>query len=372
MTQIHKSTMRTFNNRPSLSRRAVTSNNANSAGFLSCLFRMKVSLITAVFGACLAFYGGTVFGSSLISLSDHSYSDINRINDPVKREKDELKFTQKDVDRKLEEEISKWKKSHEENVPQNNHNNDNDVPKNLKAVTKGMARMNAYEFNQAHDYGYPMQISPSSSAEVLMMYIGKQALPSKDLSDDGPFGPLLSVKDATEKCEAMNVVTVGTHVTSNTCLVVQSGYDSFHLQHWMRSGDPTKGQEAEVKRFHPFRHVSRGMKSNGADDFHPPKIRDIEKHWGPLRRYLENFDDVTKRLKPLLKNIAINNTIIVMVCNMGQASLLMNFACSAKARGFDLDNVLVFATDQETLEMAEGLGLTAFYDEKVSAFIKGG
>ena len=47
------------------------------------------------------------------------------------------------------------------------------------------------------------------------------------------------------------------------------------------------------------------------------------------------------------------------------AELLVNFACSSRARGFDLGNVLVFPTDKETKDLAEGLGLTTFYDEKV-------
>ncbi len=43
----------------------------------------------------------------------------------------------------------------------------------------------------------------------------------------------------------------------------------------------------------------------------------------------------------------------------------MNFACSARRKGFDLGNVLVFPSDKETKELAEGLGLTTYYDEKV-------
>jgi hypothetical protein len=50
---------------------------------------------------------------------------------------------------------------------------------------------------------------------------------------------------------------------------------------------------------------------------------------------------------------------------MGQSALLMNFACSARRRGFDLGNILVFPSDVETKEIAEGLGLTTYYDEKV-------
>ena len=45
--------------------------------------------------------------------------------------------------------------------------------------------------------------------------------------------------------------------------------------------------------------------------------------------------------------------------------MLLNFVCAAKSRGLDLSAVLVFATDKETKDLAEGLGLVAFYDETV-------
>jgi hypothetical protein len=65
-----------------------------------------------------------------------------------------------------------------------------------------------------------------------------------------------------------------------------------------------------------------------------------------------------------------DNTVIVMVCNTGQSDLLINFICSAQARGFgDIvkEKVLVFATDKGVLDIANGLGLRVFYDEKVSS-----
>ena len=53
-----------------------------------------------------------------------------------------------------------------------------------------------------------------------------------------------------------------------------------------------------------------------------------------------------------------------MVCNFGQAELLMNFVCSAKSRGLDVSNILVFTTDQETTDLVTALGLTAYYDQR--------
>jgi hypothetical protein len=60
-----------------------------------------------------------------------------------------------------------------------------------------------------------------------------------------------------------------------------------------------------------------------------------------------------------------------MVCNHGQSELLMNFVCAAHARNLDLSAVLVFATDEETKDIAEGLGLTAFFDKTVSVWTIG-
>lgn len=60
-----------------------------------------------------------------------------------------------------------------------------------------------------------------------------------------------------------------------------------------------------------------------------------------------------------------------MVCNHGQSELLMNFVCSANARNLDLSTVLVFATDEETKDIAEGLGLAAFFDKTVSVWTIG-
>jgi hypothetical protein len=77
------------------------------------------------------------------------------------------------------------------------------------------------------------------------------------------------------------------------------------------------------------------------------------------------MEAIKAELEPILKEIAIQKTIIVMVCNFGQSELLMNFVCSAKARNLDIRNILVFTTDQETADLAESIGLRAYYDHIV-------
>ena len=88
-----------------------------------------------------------------------------------------------------------------------------------------------------------------------------------------------------------------------------------------------------------------------------------------LSRYFDTVDEVLAELKPKLESIAIQNTVIVMVCNFGQSELLMNFVCSATKNNLDTRNIIVFTTDQETTDLVEALGLTAFYDERVRSII---
>ena len=85
--------------------------------------------------------------------------------------------------------------------------------------------------------------------------------------------------------------------------------------------------------------------------------------------YLKNLDTVVEELEPILSSIAIDNTVIVLVCNFGQSELLVNFVCSSHARGFDISNVIVFSTDQETHDLAQGLGLASYFDHRVRAHI---
>ena len=84
-----------------------------------------------------------------------------------------------------------------------------------------------------------------------------------------------------------------------------------------------------------------------------------------LKVYLNSLERTLDLLKPIAERVARDKTIIVMTCNFGQSELLLNFVCSARARGFDLSNVLVFVTDRETKEIAEAVGLETFFDEKV-------
>ncbi len=178
---------------------------------------------------------------------------------------------------------------------------------------------------------------------------------------------MMSVEDATENCDTMNVVQVGNPGNTRQCLALVGDYESYHLQRWMRA-DPAEGNDkaGPLDNNKPLAPVSRGHIKDGGDRFRPPTSVEIEKHWGMLHKYFNTFDEKINALKAVAEKVAVKNTIIVMTCNMGQSELLMNFVCNAKSKGLDVSNILVFPTDQETKDLAEGLGLTTFFDEDVS------
>ena len=147
-------------------------------------------------------------------------------------------------------------------------------------------------------------------------------------------------------------------------MAVVGNYESYHIQRWLRF-DGTR-----VDQSLPFHAVGRGVQSNGQDKFEAPSDSYALQNQALLETYFDRLEDTIATLTPMAKSCAGNdNTVIVMVCNTGQSDLLINFICSADARGFGdvvRKKLLVFATDQGVLEIAKGLGVNVFYDEKVS------
>ena len=183
---------------------------------------------------------------------------------------------------------------------------------------------------------------------------------------------MMDISTATENCDTLNVLQVGNPGNTRQCLALVGDIsDSHHLQRWMRVPPTKKGgiKAPPLDRSQELRRVGRGHNQNGGNPFQPPSDSDIKKHWKMLQNYFDSFEEKIGELKVVAEKVAVKNTIIVMTCNMGQSELLMNFVCNAKAKGLDISNILLFPTDQETKDLAEGLGLATFYDEKVSSFL---
>jgi hypothetical protein len=223
-----------------------------------------------------------------------------------------------------------------------------------------MARTSKEDFTSKLELGVPLDTIQNGTQDVLIIYSQDKSRPPASMEAGSDVIPSLQVDDALKNCQYVNVLLTHHSPDRSQCIAIVPQYESYHLQKWMRVDTTGK-----LDKTLPLQMVSRGHQSNGRDQFKPPELSDTRKNWDMLAGYLQSIDAVLAELKPILEGIAVKNTVIVMVCNFGQAELLMNFVCSAKARGHDISNILVFATDQETTDLAESIGLTAYFDKRV-------
>ena len=258
-------------------------------------------------------------------------------------------------------------------------------PDSTKNYASGMVRTPKTDFFERLDLGVPMDLPKENDSEVLVLYNRQQAIPKHyndpslldganadaDAGDDDSTStdsppsqiPVMGSEDALKHCEIVNVVLTNHDRRQNICTAIVPQYESYHIQKWMRIGHGGK----PLDKKEDLRLVSRGLGNNGKEQFLPPTKKDHKESWEMLSQYYKHFGAATAVLKPLVQKVATRHkTVTVMVSNFGQSELLANFVCSAKSRNMDLSSVLVFATDLETKELAESLGLAAFYDKWVS------
>jgi len=234
----------------------------------------------------------------------------------------------------------------------------------------GMARMRRDELIATYDYGTASQHFDSKLSEEVIVLYTKSALPSDPTTsaaitgNDGNLAPMVDVATGTANCDVLNVITVNPRNTA-TCTAIISDYENFHMQRWMRIPvELRRSRSSTLNRKLPLRHVGRGVQANALDSFPAPRLFFQKDNMNTLRTYFSSLDDVLAELTPIAKKVAKDNAIIVLVCNKGQSDLLMNFACSARSQGLDTANVLVFATDEHTHEVATGMGFASFYDKR--------
>lgn len=234
------------------------------------------------------------------------------------------------------------------------------IPSTLKNLVAGMARVDRNDFFNEFDVGVPKDASLSGNSQVLMLYHHISALPDNHDTNTMNFLP---VEDATRHCTTLKIVYTEPQ-KKHECMALVGQWESYHIQKYMRL-PPGQDTKVIVDEKHPLRPVSRLHGDKGLQQQIPSPLK-VKEYDASLVTYLSSLDGVLSELKPIAARVSdAQNTIIVMVCNFGQSELLMNFACSARARGLDLSHVLVFCTDLETKALASELGLHTFYDHTV-------
>jgi hypothetical protein len=238
-------------------------------------------------------------------------------------------------------------------------------PETVKKFAQGMAHVPKDAFTQTFELGVPLDLPAQGSEDVLILYNSQNAMPNKHkrgLAES--IHQINSAEEATQNCDHLNMIFTDHEGKRRQCIAILPQYESYHIQKWMRI-DP-KAKKPAIDKDANLHLVGRGFQPNGIDAFKPPDFeRHTKKAWDLLRTYLDSLDDVLAELKPIVDKVKKQNTVIVMVCNHGQSELLVNFACSTHSRGLDISNIVVFATDLETKELAESVGLAAYYDERV-------
>jgi hypothetical protein len=225
-----------------------------------------------------------------------------------------------------------------------------------------MARIEKDNFRTTYDYGYPARPerpSVDGNDEVLILYASETARPSSYDKSSGSVPRYSSAEEATANCDIMSVVVTNAGDNPNRCLVVMNHYENNHIEKWQRIGkDGSPPLKVVPKATNPV----HGRITDDYDIKPPGKVANSVM-FSDLTTYLTYMQPNLEKLGAVLKPIAVQNTVIVMVCNKGQANMLLNFVCSAKARGLSLEHVVIFATDSETAAIAKSLGLATFLDE---------
>jgi hypothetical protein len=239
-------------------------------------------------------------------------------------------------------------------------------PPSMRLLFVGMGRVKRDDFARAFDIGVPMNPSTHGNEEVLLLYDGRSLPPQDAVATTDAIPLYASPEEATKNCISLSMILVRAN-ENRQCVALVGQWPSPNVHKWMRfSEEPQRG----VSLQEPLRLVSRSHSALMNSFIDVPKRHYVKHSFKKLTEYLNGLDEALQKLRPVARSVAKGNKdkpIIVMVCNHGQSELFINFVCSARSKGLDTSRILLFATDIETKELAEAMGIASFYDEKVSS-----
>lgn len=239
-------------------------------------------------------------------------------------------------------------------------------PIDLDTMFSGGAIVPRDDFIKQHDIGVPWDEPVRGAKGVLLLYSSLASLPSGHIDRGGlsNFVQYKTTNEATTNCTTMKIVLTEPK-QENVCIAIVPQWESFHVHHLMRlKPDSDTSDSPYILPSYPLRYVSRRHEITGKGLKYGPNFPEdsqTKRYWVMLIDYLQKLESSTNRLKPIAAKVAgKGNTVVVMVCNFGQSELLVNFVCSARARGLDLSTILLFATDSDVSELAKSLGIAVF------------
>ena len=266
-------------------------------------------------------------------------------------------------------------------------------PKSLDNMFVDYATVPRDDFFELFDIGVPKDPVTDGAEDVMILYTSDKALPWGEGSmanDKFDF----NVKDAVANCHTVKVILQepSKKRKTNQCFAFVPQWESYHVHKFMRlpqnvDSMAKNGRNAPQMNDlqNPLRYVSRSYDDRGRHASVPVTSRHTNPSFEVLVEYIQNLDRVLTELRVFLKDVIqkannnssnnnvsttrsnsrSKNTIVVLVCNKGQAPLFRNFVCNARAKNLDLSHVVMFATDLETKRMCEELNIAVWYEESI-------
>jgi Nucleotide-diphospho-sugar transferase len=240
-------------------------------------------------------------------------------------------------------------------------------PRSLDNMFVDYGTVPRQSFNEHLEIGVPFDPTIAGAEDVLVLYTSQKSLPTA--AKNSSLYRLPS-EQAFENCHSVKVILQehNKRRKSQQCIAIVPQWESYYVHKFMRL--PRTKFKTNVDYKYPLRYVSRSHSDDGKFATVPMLLGHTDTYYKVLQEYLANLDRVVYDLHALLrvkrrKGPSNSNAFIVMVCNLGQSALLHNFICNAKAKNIDLSRVVVFATDEATKTLCEGLGITVFYDKSI-------
>ena len=255
---------------------------------------------------------------------------------------------------------------HDNNNNSNCYNFNNSFPKELAKTVVGMRRVPRIEFATQFDTGIPLQPNSDGNEQVLILYSDAASLLDQQQNVDNTGNhkktphkliPYMdNVQEATANCDYLNVILTNVDKEARTCIALVGQYESSHIQRFMRRSPISEGGEMDASL--PLKFGGRFQRATPIPDL-------TKQHWKLLHEYFGEIDTILDELRPVAKQIARNNTLIVMMANHGQSELLLNFLCNAHYRNIDISGILVFATDVITRDLMRAMNVTVYYHDQL-------
>lgn len=251
---------------------------------------------------------------------------------------------------------------------------ESNFPPQLSQVLTDTARVDVKDFLNVMKNGAPLHPSnvpwkpPNGATQMTILYTSSINPAIRNASGERPF-PQLSLEMALGNCREIRhvILSVGSKPVSNrgrgSCLAILGQAESYHTSKFVkrignRHLEPGGRYESPVidrttwNRIVPNKYITMTALAD-------------------IHNYLDYLDEALEGLKPVAEKVAragsreVAGVIVVLVCNFGHADLLINFICASKKAGLNLDKLLVIATDQMTHDLATGLGVASFYNERI-------